>query len=1056
MKTALSVATALCLALGALCGAEKIEWDFRSATGEIPGGAPRKWAKIDARGLTPTNRNNPRANSGFQTDPGTVKAPTGAFRITVEMIPNSKLASDHIRNYDMVLFDTIGVHFNGWVFKSDRDVNVNGIMFGMRDYGGGRYVLLARLGYGIDMAMMASGFFTLPDGKTAVAVMEYDGLSRCRLFINGRAVAETTIARGVPNPGRDAMIGSSLATNSGFMGTIVKASIEYLPLPDFEIAGAGPRVIVRESKRPVALEFRSGDENTRFEDLELSGTFAGVPVEKISVEPGKVFQLPLETNLRPGKYPLVLTVTGRRDGKEFASQRRLDLIIAPVPTDAMPVRLWREDIGVAFPHDDFQKIGFNHVLARHFSHLPLEQHHPTVTAATIAELDGFAAAGVAYMDSMNITDARLHRGVVLKNRILDRGGRERAIAGKHLIPDASRPAVRSAMKEVMYAAGKLYGSHPALYGTLINTERRDRVLPSLDRSSQKRYRDETGEEIPREVNGKLAPHYLSCPNFPADRIVADDYPLLNYYRWFWKGGDGFPGLNSEMVKSFKEGAGRDDLVVMFDPAVRVPPLLGSGGEVDLLNQWVYAYPEPFRVATVAGQQQTMASGRSGQRAGIMTQMIIKRFELAPDSIRVLSKPEWVKQEPTAPYLTTPPGLLREATWAMISRHVDSIMYYGCGSLLTPDFMYTGLRFINPESAPALAEVLNNVVKPLGPMLKRLPERDKDTGIYESFAASIFAQRGGWGWGREWPTGMLMYRANLNPLTVYDESIADGALDKLKVLFIPHGDVITRSCAEKIAEFQARGGIVVADEHLAPGITPDIVIPEIVFKRDEGAKKFNLAYKQAAATLLKKLGPHYRPFVSADPEFFTVPRKYHDTDYLFVINDKRAFGGQFGKWRQVMEVGKPHTGSVTIRRDAAAVYELSRGGKVNFRRVDGGISVTLKYATNDGRLLMLLDSPISDLRVEAPTELKPGEKFTVKLEVLNEQGNAVPALLPVEVRITDPRGRVLDGSGFECAAGGKFEKEYFISVNDLAGRWKITCRDRASGLTATREFTVKEN
>ena len=119
------------------------------------------------------------------------------------------------------------------------------------------------------------------------------------------------------------------------------------------------------------------------------------------------------------------------------------------------------------------------------------------------------------------------------------------------------------MKEVMYAAGKLYGSHPALYGTLINTERRDRVLPSLDRSSQKRYRDETGEEIPREVNGKLAPHYLSCPNFPADRIVADDYPLLNYYRWFWKGGDGFPGLNSEMAKSFKEGAGRDDVFLLL-------------------------------------------------------------------------------------------------------------------------------------------------------------------------------------------------------------------------------------------------------------------------------------------------------------------------------------------------------------------------------------------------------------------------------------------------------------------------------------------------------------
>ena len=71
MKTA-SLAAVLCLAVGTLCGAEKIEWDFRSASGKIPGGAPRKWAKIDARGLTPTHKNNPRANSGFQTAPGTV------------------------------------------------------------------------------------------------------------------------------------------------------------------------------------------------------------------------------------------------------------------------------------------------------------------------------------------------------------------------------------------------------------------------------------------------------------------------------------------------------------------------------------------------------------------------------------------------------------------------------------------------------------------------------------------------------------------------------------------------------------------------------------------------------------------------------------------------------------------------------------------------------------------------------------------------------------------------------------------------------------------------
>ena len=121
--------------------------------------------------------------------------------------------------------------------------------------------------------------------------------------------------------------------------------------------------------------------------------------------------------------------------------------------------------------------------------------------------------------------------------------------------------------------------------------------------------------------------------------------------------------------------------------------------------------------------------------------------------------------------------------------------------------------------------------------------------------------------------MLMYRANLAPVTLYDESILNDGLKNIKVLFMPHCDVLIASVAGEIRKFQARGGIVVADQHLASGITPDIVIPEIAFNRNVGAKKFNAQYKVAGARLARYISipvGHSRPQPHAPR-----PAKMHD-------------------------------------------------------------------------------------------------------------------------------------------------------------------------------------
>ena len=48
------------------------------------------------------------------------------------------------------------------------------------------------------------------------------------------------------------------------------------------------------------------------------------------------------------------------------------------------------------------------------------------------------------------------------------------------------------------------------------------------------YRKATGLEIPDEVRIKNGVDYKKLPNFPENRVIPDDDPILKYLSWFWR------------------------------------------------------------------------------------------------------------------------------------------------------------------------------------------------------------------------------------------------------------------------------------------------------------------------------------------------------------------------------------------------------------------------------------------------------------------------------------------------------------------------------------------
>lgn len=154
---------------------------------------------------------------------------------------------------------------------------------------------------------------------------------------------------------------------------------------------------------------------------------------------------------------------------------------------------------------------------------------------------------------------------------------------------AGHPDMLGHARYVASSLAKAYCSHPAFAGVLACTEMRDHVYPSFN-TEHLRYKEETGHEVPSGASYKWFYFPLVREKYP-DGVVPDDYPILSYYRWFWHGGDGWPRYASAIADGFRKYAGsygdgsekqkKHPFFSLFDPAVRCPPVWGSGAVYEL-------------------------------------------------------------------------------------------------------------------------------------------------------------------------------------------------------------------------------------------------------------------------------------------------------------------------------------------------------------------------------------------------------------------------------------------------------------------------------------------
>jgi hypothetical protein len=969
-------------------------------------------------------------------------SPKGAFTIEMWIKPKPELTPE----LSPVLVDKKYVANTDYQFRLTT-----------ADKGGARRMQVI-LGFGDDSESFASEPFA-PGLQWQHVAFTYDGAGEVRFFRNGAPLgAKRKPSRGPVAPGKHVLsIGDRVGSNyAGFPGYIDEVRIcdgvlEFRPVA-VEFVTERKSWLRMEKTQPIRVLVRNlGKAPAKNLRLRISIEGLGAKnfdVPELAAGATHAVEYPFDSTLRPDVYRLQahLELPGE---VPFTSDESTAITIAARPLARMPVVMWGlgspESVKEEMPR--LTDLGFTHCLgggADYGAIWAAKKPVPPGTEARIAEvmemLD-FALAG-----NFGIAFA-LSPGHWLKDRKdlqrVDRNGK----------PYASRPDVNAALPglaefcfNVGASVARTYGAFPAWQATLIDTETRDSSQVSFSEFDRAAYRNFSGADIPPEATIKNGVDWTKLKDFPADRVIPDDDPILKYYRWFWTAGDGWNALHSAVHRGV-HSTGRNDVWTWFDPAIRAASIGGSGGAVDVIGQWTYTNPDPLRIGYFTDEMFAMAANSPAHpRVMKMTQLFWYRSQAAPKKAGAahIASP-FDDHDPDAAYITISPMHLRESFWTKLARPVSGIMYHGWQALVPTDST-GGYRYTHPDTKEEFRRLHRSVLEPLGPTLLQVGDRRSDVAFLDSFTAQMFARRGSYGYSND-ETYLSLLHAQLQPEVIYEEQLLQHGLDGFKVLVLADCDVLTAGVVRRIREFQRGGGIVIGDENLAPAIKPDIRIAKIIRTKKGDVDK--AAILAAAAKLRASLDARYtRTAESSNPEIVTRIRSAGTADFVFVVNDRREFGTYVGQHGVVMENGLPSAGELTLRRTGGHVYDLVASREVPATARGEKLQWPVNLGPCDGRVFLVTPQPIAAVTLAVPDTAERGGKLEVTLTVNDDKGHAIAAVVPVFVQISDPAGRVAEFSGYHAAKDGRLDLHLEPASNDAPGVWQIRARELASGREAT--------
>ncbi|HUS57999.1 MAG TPA: hypothetical protein VM141_05035, partial [Planctomycetota bacterium] len=406
---------------------------------------------------------------------------------------------------------------------------------------------------------------------------------------------------------------------------------------------------------------------------------------------------------------------------------------------------------------------------------------------------------------------------------------------------------------------------------------------------------------------------------------------------------------------------------------------------------------------------------------------------------------------------------------------------GTGASMYTDFMAAlsrGVQGVGRNELPTFGDVRSELVHRTATAgfklmqayggLSAIAERDDQVAVWRSFYQSC-AESGNAHITATTAAYTACLYAHRTAAIISDDLVRAGDLMKYKAVIISFEIALPPDLAAKLQEFQAAGGLVLANNPGGKYWRPDGAI-ELgpVFNESHALAENNrdslrhIGIEEdginGARVLRQALGDKVKPIVECDdPTTWISVLKSGGARYIFTVNVRRLPQPPMDlhRYSGYENTRMPVKSELQLGRGYFIVYDVFSGQMVKPEERAGQRLVTADMSIYPGAIIALLPAPIEGLRLSAG-QSEDRSKLGLRVEVgnANAPGKTVDAAVPLEIKIADAKG----GTRFHLyrtAKGGVWQASALpVAANDAAGQWTISVTELLSGKQSIATLDVQ--
>jgi hypothetical protein len=361
-------------------------------------------------------------------------------------------------------------------------------------------------------------------------------------------------------------------------------------------------------------------------------------------------------------------------------------------------------------------------------------------------------------------------------------------------------------------------------------------------------------------------------------------------------------------------------------------------------------------------------------------------------------------------------------------------------------------------------VIQRDLLPLGTLLKHVPNAPRPLALLLP-ESTLWpdAGEGGWDWGTaHYPNHWKNWvgQAGLPYDVVLDNNITPGSLAQYKAVIFPMAEYVSAEVYKELVDAGNRGTRIIVDRYGRQEYPHMERWDQEYYYRmaDDQRKDYGQATEKRLAELGKKLRPEWDAYaVGEQGQVLTNVREYHGVKYVSVINNRRQEGPytQWTKNDSFQPYGKEQAAKVCLRvPPGSVVYEFTESRQLPTTFADGHVIATVNLPPHAGRLLCVYPRELQTLRIKVARRYPRGVSGAIEVAILDGLNQPVQGRQLLEVQVCDPAGKAHDESGLYRAVDGKARLPFRPAVNDTAGQWRVEVRERTSGLTGSKNVSVR--